>query len=361
VAGGLILAFGNINYREHGIGYLGAIWLALIAAVYSVIANGAYIFTGFNASMKRAGGAIAHVGFALMLVGILISASKKEVLSFNTSGIFLNFGEGSKENPGENLTLVKGVPTKMGQFTVTYDKDSSHPQKPLWYYHLKFEKDGKESFSLTPNAFVNYKGNQGLMANPDAKHYWTHDIFTYITSLPDPSKNQDTASFKTQELSVGDTVFYSKGFAVLQDVYSDKKIPGIEFGVNDSVSVATMKVFSKTSSIYTVKPTVINLKGESFSKPDTIIQESLVLQLQKVDGKKVALGIKESDSVLQYVTLKAYKFPFINVLWLGTLIMVLGLLISMLWRIQSNRRIKSSKGQETSNVKVDAVVEATIQ
>jgi cytochrome c-type biogenesis protein CcmF len=359
VAGGLILAFGNINYREHGIGYLGAIWLALIAAVYSAVANGSYIFTGFNASMKRAGGAIAHTGFALMLAGILISASKKEVLSFNTSGIFLNFGEGSKENPGENLTLVKGVPTKMGQYTVTYDRDSSHPQKPLWYYHLKFEKEGKESFSLTPNAFVNYKGNQGLMANPDAKHYLTHDIFTYITSLPDPSKNQDTASFKTQELKVGDTVFYSKGFAVLQDVYSDKKIPGIEFGVNDSVSVATMKVFSKTSSIYTVKPTVINLRGESFSKPDTLVQESLVLQLQKVEGKKVALGIKESDSVLQYVTLKAYKFPFINVLWLGTLIMVLGFLISMVWRIQSNRRKKSGKGQEASTVRVDAVAEAT--
>jgi cytochrome c-type biogenesis protein CcmF len=99
VIGGVIVAFGNINYRDHGIGYLAAIWLAVVAAVYSVIANGAYIFTGLKGNLKRAGGAIAHVGFALMLVGILISSSKKEVLSYNTSGIFLNFGEGSKEKP----------------------------------------------------------------------------------------------------------------------------------------------------------------------------------------------------------------------------------------------------------------------
>ncbi|HEU4633916.1 MAG TPA: cytochrome c biogenesis protein CcsA, partial [Flavisolibacter sp.] len=170
VAGGLIVAFGNINYREHGLGYLGAIWLAVVAATYSVIANGAYIFTGFRANLKRAGGAISHVGFALMLVGILLSASKKETLSYNTTGIFLDFGKDSKEKPGENLTLIKGVPTKMGEYTVTYDRDSSHPKKQLWYYHLKFEKDGKEAFSLSPNAFVNYKGNEGLMANPDAKH-----------------------------------------------------------------------------------------------------------------------------------------------------------------------------------------------
>jgi cytochrome c-type biogenesis protein CcmF len=294
--------------------------------------------------LKKAGGAIAHVGFAMMLTGILISSSKKEVISHNTTGIFLNFGEGSKEKPGENLTLIKGVPTKMGEFTVTYDKDSAHPKKPLWFYHLKFEKDGKESFTLAPNAFVNYKGNEGLMANPDAKHYLTHDIFTYITSLPDPSKaNEDTTSFKSREVVIGDTVFYSKGFAVLEDVSSIKNIPGVEFGANDSASVATIKVISKTSSIFTVKPTVINLKGTVFAQPDTVLQESLVMQLQKVDGKKITLGLKESDAIMQYVTLKAYKFPFINLLWLGTVLMVLGFMISMAWRIQNNRKKPSGK------------------
>jgi cytochrome c-type biogenesis protein CcmF len=351
VIGGLIVAFGNINYREHGLGYLGAIWIAVVAAVYSVIANGAYIFSGLKGNLKRAGGAISHAGFALMLVGILISSSKKEVLSYNTSGIFMNFGKESKEKPGENLTLIKGLPTKMGDYMVTYDSDSAHPKKPLWYYHLKFEKDGKEAFALAPNAFVNYKGNEGLMANPDAKHYWTHDIFTYITSLPDPSKSrEDTTSFKTREVTVGDTVFYSKGFAVLQDVASIKNIPGVEFGANDSASVATVKIVSKTSSIFTVKPTVINLKGEAFAKPDTVLQENLVLQLQKVDGKKVALGIKESDDIMQYVTLKAYKFPFINVLWLGTVLMVIGFFMSMLWRIQTNRRKISNKEQGKKNL-----------
>jgi cytochrome c-type biogenesis protein CcmF len=339
------------------LGYLGAIWLALIAATYSVFANGSYIFTGFRGNMKRAGGSIAHVGFALMLIGILISSSKKETMSFNTTGIFLDFGKDSKEKPGENLTLIKGIPTKMGAYTVTYDRDSAHPKKPLWYYHLKFEQDGKESFSLSPNAFVNYKGNEGLMANPDAKHYLTHDIFTYITSLPDPSKTrEDTTTFKTKELAVGDTLFYSKGFFVLEDLSSTKDVPGVQFGANDSASVATVKVFSKTSSIYTVKPTVINMKGDVFSKPDTIVQESLVLQLQKVDNKKASIGVKESDAVMQYVTLKAYKFPFINVLWLGTILMVIGFLISMVWRIQTNRKKTANK---TPGTRLKQVVEET--
>ncbi len=330
--GGMIVYFGQVNYRDQTYGFMVAVWVALAMAVFSVITNASYILTGLKGTMKKAGGAIAHVGFAMMLTGILISSSKKEVLSYNTSGIPVYFGKESQENPGENLTLVKGMKSDMGKYWVTYDKDSAHPKKALWFYHLTFEsKDGKENFSLSPNAFVNYKGNTGLMANPDAKHYFTHDIFTYITSLPDPAKNNDTSTFHPVSTSVGDTFFYSKGFIVLQNIQSVKNIPKSGFGPHDSASFATLKVVAQSKSIYTIKPILVNKGGVFFSQPDTLISESIVLQLQKVNGNKVELGIKESVP-LQYVTLKAYKFPFIIVLWAGTIIMVLGFFISMLHR-----------------------------
>lgn len=64
-------------------------------------------------------------------------------------------------------------------------------QKQLSYYKVRFKsKDGKEEFVLTPNSFVNYKGNEGLMSNPDARHYWNHDVFTYITSISNPDKKE---------------------------------------------------------------------------------------------------------------------------------------------------------------------------
>lgn len=340
IAGAAIVYFGEVNYREKTAGYMVAIWMALVAAVFSLVANAGYIWTGLRGNIKRAGGAISHVGFATLLTGILISSSKKEVISYNTTGIFMDFGKESKEKSGENLTLIKNMKTDMGKFWVTYEKDSVHPQKPLWFYHLKFDaKDGKESFVLSPNAFVNYKNQQGLMANPDAKHYWNYDIFTYITSLPDPTKNADTSTFKTVFTKQGDTVFYSKGFAVVENVSSFKKIPNVALDINDSASVATLKIFSKTGSIYTGKPILINKDGASFPQPDTLQAESLVMQLQKVDGKKIELGIKESSSIMQYVTLKAYKFPFINLVWLGTIIMVIGILISLFHRRQQTIRI----------------------
>jgi cytochrome c-type biogenesis protein CcmF len=338
VVAGLILAFGDVNYHDKGYGYMAAVWIAVAAATYSLVTNGAYIFTGFKGKIKKAGGGIAHFGFAMLLLGILISSSKKEVLSVYRGGVPAFFGEGSKENPGENVTLIQGVKTDMGKYWVTYTKDSVHPKKPLWFYNLKFEtKDGKEDFALTPNAFVNFKGNMGLMANPDAKHYWNYDVFTYITSLPNPEKTEDTSSFKPIDLKVGDTAFYSNGFMVVQDLNSGRSVPGIQMGLNDSVTVASIKVTSKTSTSYTTHALLMNKDGGSFAYPDTVMSESLVLQLQKVNGKQLQLGVKESNAILKYVTLKAYKFPFINLVWLGTILMVIGFFISALHRREKKK------------------------
>ena len=334
----LILAFGDINYDKYGPVYLGAIWLAIFSSVFGVVANAVYIWLGLKGSLKSSGASVAHVGFGLMLLGILISSSKKEVLSHNTTGIFINFGENSSENPGENLTLVKGMKTDMGKFWVTYESDSVHPKKALRYYNIRFKsKVGNDQFVLTPNAFVNYKGNQGLMANPDARHYWDHDVFSYITSLPDPDKNKDTSGFRSSSIKEGDSVFYSNGFFILENISTRDSIPTGGLAPEDEASVATIKVFSKSNSIYTSQPILIRTGKTLFTNPDTITAENLILRLDKVNGKNVELGVKESNSIMQYVTLKAYKFPFINILWGGTAIMVIGVLMSMFRRIQLNK------------------------
>ncbi|RYD93429.1 MAG: cytochrome c assembly protein, partial [Sphingobacteriales bacterium] len=340
VLAGLVIGFGKINYDVYGAGYMAAVWIALVCAIFAVVANTAYIWSGMNGKLRAAGGSVAHVGFGMLLAGILISSSKKEVLSHNTTGIFVPMGEESKEKPGENLTLVQGLRTDMGKYWVTYSNDSSHPAKPLWFYSLHFEsKDSTDRFTLHPNAFVNYKGNSGLMANPDAKHYWNYDVFTYITSLSnDPGKPvEDTTSFKTRTLKIGDTAWYSKGFMVLEGVDSRDHIPQAGFAPTDSASVARVKVFAKTSSIYTLQPLLVSKGGAQIPYADTVTAEGLVLQLQRVSPGSFELGVKESDAVLRYITLKAYKFPFINLVWLGTIIMVAGFIMSLVRRVQLSR------------------------
>jgi cytochrome c-type biogenesis protein CcmF len=253
----------------------------------------------------------------------------------------VDFGTESKEKPGENLTLIKGLSMPMGKFDVTYVSDSAHPKKQQWYYKIHFKsRTDDEEFTLQPNAFVNYKGNEGLMANPDSRHYWDHDVFTYVSALPNPDKQKDTATFHSHTLKPGDTLSYTTGFIILRDVINMNKdsLPTDIFGTNGALHEAPVSIYSKTGSIYSVTPKLVFAKGNFLALPDTVTAEGLILQLQKVNpDKSIELSIKETGTVMEYITLKAYKFPFINILWAGIIITAIGILMSMVRRIYMNR------------------------
>jgi cytochrome c-type biogenesis protein CcmF len=130
--------------------------------------------------MKSAGASITHVGFALFLVGVLISSSKKKVLSENTTGIAV-FEKTKDQDPAENITLFKGVRTDMGKYFVTYVRDTANDFDRKKYFEIKFEsKDGRDNFYLYPDVLKNNKGMEGFAANPDKQHYLWGDILAML-------------------------------------------------------------------------------------------------------------------------------------------------------------------------------------
>jgi cytochrome c-type biogenesis protein CcmF len=348
VLAAIILAFGHFDYLKYGQGYRIAIWIALFAGVYAVIANLSYLWVGLKGKMKAAGASVAHVGFGMMLMGILISTSKMKVVSENTSGISvpgLTDAKGHPENPYENLTLIKDMSFHMSGYQVTYLGDSAGGVKdPKRYFHLHFTHTDpatevmKEDFSIYPDAFINPKGQEGLLANPDSKHYWNRDVFVYLTSLPNPDNTEDTSTFRQHSLKPGDTLFYSSGLMILNHViHGTDNREGITTDAEDSVFTADITVHAKDSSLYKARPVLVVKNGRMEEFPDTVMSQSLILNFQGATAKGISLGVRESNSVLDFITIKAYEFPFIGLLWLGVLVMVAGLLMSVVRRVKEIR------------------------
>jgi len=44
--------------------------------------------------------------------------------------------------------------------------------------------------------------------------------------------------------------------------------------------------------------------------------------------------VKESASLTNLITLKVYEFPFINILWLGIIVMTIGFMMSAYARLK---------------------------
>ncbi|HXB45084.1 MAG TPA: hypothetical protein VNV85_13545, partial [Puia sp.] len=65
---------------------------------------------------------------------------------------------------------------------------------------------------------------------------------------------------------------------------------------------------------------------------DTVFAQNLAVLLNGVVGNKLQIGVKESAALVPFVSLKVYEFPQINILWLGTIIMIVGLIISIVNR-----------------------------
>jgi cytochrome c-type biogenesis protein CcmF len=227
----------------------------------------------------------------------------------------------------------------MGKYWVTYAGDSSHPEKSQKYFTIQFaDKKSNEEFTLQPNAFINYKGNEGLSANPDARHYWNYDVFAYITALSDPTKQEDTTSFAAKKMKIGDSVFLSRKLIILDTIHSMDSLPEGLFGKDGKVYEATLRIFGidaqGKSEIQFSQPKLAIAKGKPLEIADTLSNGSLILKLNNYDGKQAEIGIKEPVATRDFLTLKVYKFPFINLLWLGTIMMAIGFIISMLRKIQ---------------------------
>ena len=340
----LLIIVYPLNFYKHGPGFQAAIYVAYFATIYSVVANGMYIWTSLNGKLKSAGGSVAHFGFALMLTGMLISGSNKQVISNSmVNGINMPASMDpltkKQDDPTENLTLLRDVPTRMGDYEVTYQKDSSGMEKGRKFYALQFEKKDPitrkniESFVVEPDVYMMKDNN--MSSNPDTKSYLTKDVFTYISYALSDEKNVDTAQFKITELKEGDTAYYSKGMVILDKVVKNPVNEKYHFKPDDVALMADLRIISKNNMHYHAMPLIQVDDLGMVQTDDTVYAQNLFVKFAGIsEGKKMKLGIKESDKPIDYITVKTYIFPYINLVWLGLVVMAVGIVMSLIKRAE---------------------------
>jgi cytochrome c-type biogenesis protein CcmF len=334
----LIIFIGKVHYSVKGIGFMIAIHLAIFSSVYAIIGNIAFIWVALKGKLKLAGGSIAHLGFGLIILGILISSGKKNIISWNKTGIAV-FKKTAQEDPAENTTLFKGIKTDMDKYMVTYTKDSLNSHDRKRYYEIDFApKDGSKGFKVYPNIIKNNKGD-GFSPNPDSRHFLTKDIFVYITSFKDDEREKDTSSFRNTEILKGDTAYYNNGFIVMKKANVNPEDKKNKLANDETGIFLDIEVISKEGGKYTATPGLaIKPTNEVRLIYDTVLAQNLILSFNKVlDAKtgKIEIGIKENSSLTSLLTLKVLEFPMIKLLWLGVIVMVIGLIISITHRVRT--------------------------
>ncbi|MEQ9229696.1 MAG: cytochrome c biogenesis protein CcsA, partial [Cyclobacteriaceae bacterium] len=93
--------------------------LLLTASVYSIVSN-AFIFVSLaKTNIRLSGGAVAHIGIAMMLIGILFSSGYSNIISTNYTGYVWN-DEFPDEVNQNNLLLFQNEPRQMAEYSMLY-------------------------------------------------------------------------------------------------------------------------------------------------------------------------------------------------------------------------------------------------
>jgi cytochrome c-type biogenesis protein CcmF len=329
----------------------------LIASWFAVIANLNYWITAKKANIQKAGASFAHVGFGLIMMGALISTSMEQIISQNSSGKSVEGIDKSLSN-ATDILLQQGDTLKMGNYYVTYSgkKKVGHDVRFKIEYYERDTTAHKYIYKFTLTPVVQLNSQMGNVLVPSTHHFLTKDIYTHITfGNPNIEKSDDKGDeyteAKMQMMKVGDTTFSSNSIIILTglDTHIDKEKYHLQ--ANDIAVGAVLKVIDVNDKNYTVEPVYVIHDNMEQAIDGDLKGLGLKFSFTKVDPDthKVQIAISESKRLAKdFVVMEAFIFPYINILWIGCLIMVFGTVLSIRQRIRKNREARAQSGAETT-------------
>ena len=157
----------------------------VFAGWFAVWSNLDYLVFFLRRDPKIVGSVVSHLGFGIMLIGIMASSGNKRIISQNQ---FLMEGLTDDEQLARStVRLYEDVPLGMEDYVVTFSGDTIDGLNRKYQMdYQRVDKQGKviETFQLEPNVLYDKGFEKIAITNPSTKHYWNRDIFTVIMGLP---------------------------------------------------------------------------------------------------------------------------------------------------------------------------------
>jgi cytochrome c-type biogenesis protein CcmF len=231
-------------------------FILLFAGMFTLVSNADYLITMARGRVKAAAAAVSHIGFGILLLGILASGLGKRWISNNTfamDGLIEGMGAESKDKV---VMLFKDARMPIrDNYSVTYLKDTIERQTRT--FTVQFDERDKngdltgQKFTLKPNVMYDRQFSKVVASNPSTQHYWNFDIFTHVSALPnaelDPEfakKQEDSLQYAPYEALVGDTIFCKKNFIIVDGLNKKPKHPEYEPKAGDIAFGLRLRVCS---------------------------------------------------------------------------------------------------------------------
>ena len=356
--------------------------LIVVSGMFTIVANAVILARILKKStFKLAGGSLAHIGLGMVLIGVMFSSGYSDVISINMSGLTYSNSWEDEMNK-EHVLLWINKPTQMKDYTVVYRgrqkkvvgvpeyvpakflQSTSNVNEALAledykgyfkkgdvvklvleendYFKIDYFQNETMKFSLSPMSQFN-ESMGGLISSPDSKIFINKDLYTYVAAMndyEDPEWKEDEIYEVApgEQFHIADFVTYFDGAEVL------KEIEGYVLQEGDVAVKAKLRVLDYDVEKL-LEPTFI-IRNNQLGKLPVIDNElGLKVSLENILPEQNKFVFKVNQYQKDYVVMKAIVKPYINVLWLGTIIMLIGFTVAIVRRFDEFAKMRD-KGLE---------------
>lgn len=346
--------------------------VVLIAGVYSIVSNTKIMIDLLKSgSYKLTGGSIAHIGIAMMLLGIMFSEGYSRVISKNTTIISRDFTEEQNSN---NVVLFLNDPKPMAGYSLTYKseglKAESVPgyikksnltptEKPNYlvsrmdifqngkkyasagdtlyfrnpentYHEVEYTSlSSGRKFTLHPRVQIN-ENMGGAVQSPAIKKHWNKDLYTFVALQSDFDDEFTEWSEKEMlTLKPGERFFINDYVANFKGLERIPRVNFVDMGPNDAAVKAEIEVFVEDGEKLILEPMFL-IKDNNVGRPAEVNQEiASRVTLENINPEDGSIELAIETTQKDWIILQAIEKPQINILWIGTLVMIFGFSVAV--------------------------------
>ena len=381
------------------------------ACFFAIYANLDYGLRVLKGKMDLMGASVAHLGFALLILGAVISTWQSHFISKNQRGNIADISQDFKNS--EDLMIFMGDTLPMGDYFIHYKEKTKRGEriictveyfdkKPktyqegdyvqvfgqpfravkthdasdsfladatedsLWTQVTPAEVDAHETehlgdwspgvpgdrlFVLEPTVLMSPKGNS---REPSIKHFATSDIYTFIKHTEVEEKKTDEEGYlepKSAIIGLGTEIRLTEIVTMRLDslVEIDSIPENLPKGIQGKRAFGTITDGHMSENI--MIPMIWLQDSVPFTYPVESQKFHMLFALaNKPEGLELTVQ-KHKSSERDMLIMTAEIFPMINVLWVGCIIMVIGTVMAI------RHRYRISKGLEQKQKVADVTGE----
>jgi cytochrome c-type biogenesis protein CcmF len=354
-----------------------------LAGVFTVVSNIKILISLLKSSPGLSGGAVAHIGVGMMLLGIMFSAGYSKIVSLNNTGMRIS-NEFSEDFNRDNLLLFINEPRTMWGYDIEFLGERLEPRHHGGYirksdvtptgdrdlvvakhdftangtafkandtidihgentfYEIQLRKNGR-TYTLYPRAQINPEMG-GLLVSPDIYRTVSADLYTHVSSVMKPSEGEEWSKLEEMNVKIGQQFYANDYVCVLESIDRVFEVNGVKLNPDDVAVKAKIHIQGEKGDYY-AEPIFLIKDKMAGRIPDEVADLGLRITLLNIhpETNEFALGINTRQK--DWVVIKALEKPYINLLWLGTLVLMGGFGIAMTRRVREFRKMKA-KGFE---------------